>query len=76
MVGFQTPLIFLANFPGPNPKHEYHVIHTLRWSVHLTIIAIIFDVMSEIVSYDKTRIKCNIETEHCPINQASKVTVN
>ena len=35
-----------ANCPGKNPEHEYHVIHTLEWSLQLTNIMLSFDVKS------------------------------
>ena len=35
-----------ANCLGKNPEHEYHVIHTLGWSLQLTNITLTFDLMS------------------------------
>ena len=57
------------------PGHEYHLFHTLGWSLHLTNITLSFDVKSEIICYGKTRIKCDLERCHCPPNHAIKATV-
>ena len=36
-----------ANCPSKNPENDYHVIHTLGWSLQLTNITLNFDVTSE-----------------------------
>ena len=33
-----------ANCPVKNPEHEYHVIHTIGWSLQLTNITLTFDI--------------------------------
>ena len=63
------------NIPGKDPEHEYHVIHTLGWSLQLTNITLTFDVASEHMYYGKFRVKCNQERVHCPPNHAIKATV-
>ena len=63
-----------ANCPGKDPEHEYHVIHTLGWSLQLTDITLTFDVATEHMYYGKVCIKCDIERGHCPPNHAIKVT--
>ena len=65
-----------ANCPGKNPEHEYHVIQTLGWSLHLLNIKLSFDVKSESIYYGKTCTKCDLEGGYCPPNQAIKATVN
>ena len=64
-----------AIFPGKNPEHEYHAIHTPGWSLQMTNITLSFDVTSEHVYYGKVRIKCNIERGYCAPNHAIKATV-
>ena len=44
-----------TNSPGKNPQNEYHVIHTLAWSLQLTNITLNFDVASEHMYYGKDR---------------------
>ena len=50
-----------ASCPGKTPEHEYHVIHTLGWSLQLTNITLTFDVASKHIYYGKDRINCDIE---------------
>ena len=57
------------------PGHEYHVFHTIGWSLHFTNITLNFDGKSENVCYGKTRFKCDLELGHCPRNHAIKATV-
>ena len=64
-----------ANCPGKDSEHEYHVIHTLGWSLQLTNITLTFDVASEQMYYGQVRIKCDLERGHCPPNHATKATV-
>ena len=64
-----------ANCLGPNPEHEYHVIHALGWSLQLTNITHSFGVKSENIYYGKTRLKCNLERSYCPPNHAIKAAV-
>ena len=64
-----------ANCPGKDSEHEYHVIHTLEWSLQLTNIALPFDIASEHMYYGKVRIRCNLERDHCPPNYAVIATV-
>ena len=64
-----------ANCPGKDSEHEYHVIHTLGWSLQLTNITLTFDVASEHMYYGKVRIKCDLERSHCPPNHAIKATL-
>ena len=40
-----------ANCPGKNPEDDYNVIHTLGWSLQLTIIALSFDLKSASIYY-------------------------
>ena len=64
-----------ANCPGKEREHEYHVIHTLGWSLQLTNITLTFDVASEHMYYGKVRIRCDIERCYCPPNHAIKATL-
>ena len=64
-----------AYCPGKNPEHEYHVIHTLGWSLQITNITLTFDVASEHMYYGKVRIKGDIERGYCAPNHAIKATV-
>ena len=64
-----------ATCPGKDPERDYHVNHTLGWSLQLTNITLTFDVASEHMYYSKIRIKCDIERGHCPPNHAIKATV-
>ena len=64
-----------ANCPGKTPEHEYHVIHTLGWSLQLTNLTLSFDVASEDMHYGKIRIKSDLERVHSPPNHAIKTTV-
>ena len=64
-----------ANCPGKNHQNEYHVIHTLGWSLQLTNITLTFDVASEHMYYGKDRIKCDIDRGYCEPNHAIKATV-
>ena len=59
-----------AYCPGKNPEYEYHVIHTLGWSLQLTNITLSFNVASEHMYYGKVRIKLDIERGYCPPNHA------
>ena len=52
--------------PGKNPEHEYHVIHSLGWSLQLTDITLTFDEKSESIYYGKIRFKCDLERNYCP----------
>ena len=58
-----------------NPEHDYHVIHTLGWSLQLTNITLTFDVATKHMYYGKVCIKCVIERGHCPPNHATKATI-
>ena len=62
-----------ANCPGKSPEHEYHVIHTLGWSLQLTNITLSFDVKSESIYYGKFRIKCDLERGYCLPNHATVI---
>ena len=64
-----------ANCPSKDPEHEYHVIHTLAWSLQLTNITLTFDVASEHMYYGKVRIKCDIERGCCPPKNGINATV-
>ena len=64
-----------ANSPGKNPEHDYHVIHTLGWSLQLTNITLTFDIKSESIYNGKIRIKSDLERGYCPPNHAIKSTV-
>ena len=64
-----------ANCPAKTPEHEYHVIHTLGWSLQLTNITLTFDVASEPMYYGKDRIKCNLERDRFPPGHAIKTTI-
>ena len=57
-----------ANCPVRTPELEYHVIHTLGWSLQLTNITLTFDIASEHMYYGKNRIKCDIERGYCEPN--------
>ena len=61
-----------ANCPVKNPEYEYHVIHTLGWSLQLTSITLTFDVNPESIYYEKIRIKSDIEQDYCPPNHNIK----
>ena len=63
-----------ANSPGKNTEHEYHV-NTLGWSLQLTNITLIFDVLLESIYCVKLRIKCNLERSYSPPNYAIKAPV-
>ena len=65
-----------ANCPGKNPEHEYHIIHTLGWSLQLTNITLSTDVKSGSIYYGETRIKCDLEKSYYPPNHAIKAGVN
>ena len=64
-----------ANCPGNNSELEYHVIHTLGWTLQLTNINLTFDVASKHMYYGKICIKSYLERGHCPPNHAIKTTV-
>ena len=64
-----------ANCPGKNPQNEYHIIHTLGWSLQLTNITLTFDVASEHMYYGKDRFRCAIDRGYCEPNHAIKATV-
>ena len=64
-----------VNCLGKNPEYEYHVIHTIGWSLQLTNITLTFDVATEHMYYGKIRIKCDIERGHCPPNHSIQATV-
>ena len=64
-----------ANSPGKDPENDYHVVHTLGWSLQLTNITLTIDVASEHMYYGKVRIKCDLERGQCPPNHAIKATV-
>ena len=56
------------------PGHEYHLFHTLGWSLHLTNITLSFDVKSEKICSGKTGIKGDLERGNCPPNHSIKAT--
>ena len=64
-----------AKCPGRSPEHEYHVVHTLGWSLQLTNITLTFNVAAEHTYYGKDRIKCDIDRSYCAPNHAIKATV-
>ena len=64
-----------ANCLGKKPEHEYHVIHTLGWSLQLTNITIFFDVKTENIYYGKILIKSDLERGYRPPNHAIKASV-
>ena len=64
-----------ADCHGKNPQSEYHVIHTLGWSLQLTNVTLIFDIASEHMYYGKDRIKCDFDRGYCEPNHAIKATV-
>ena len=59
-----------ANCPVRTPEREYHVIHTLGWSLQLTNITLTFDIASKHMYYGIDRIKCDIERGYCEPNHA------
>ena len=76
-IGALAPkIIHGLTVPGkPTHEHEYHVIHTLGWSLQLTSITLTFDVATERMYYGKVRINCDIERGHGPPNHAFKATI-
>ena len=64
-----------ANCPGKSPQYEYHVIHTIGWTLQLTKITLTFDLATEHMYYGKDRIKCDIERGYCEPNHAIKAVV-
>ena len=75
IIGSPMPQIIPGlTVPEKQTEYEYHVNHTLGWSLQLTNITLTFDAASDYLYYGKVRIKCDLEQGHCPSNHAIKAT--